>query len=126
MSVTRTNVVLAGTEIELRRPDSYTIRAEVVALDVTSWLRARGAALGYCWGARKRAWLATTPAACRHDAAVYGQRIIDGLVARGVPMREILEAGLVASKLCAGGLPTEQEVADAEDFSDPVEAPSTE
>lgn len=109
--------------VPLITPASYTVRYEVWTSGVYSEVRAACAALGLCWGDR-----ATAPKA-RYEATysvyIYGGQVLDELVARGIPAREVLAAGGVAYRqICSEWAPTEQEIAAAEDFSAAPE-PST-
>lgn len=113
-------VVLGGREITISAPSSYTERSEIWLLAADNRVRGIAAALGACWRGPGRPKVRY--AACGYSPAVYGGRVLDELVERGYPLAEILRAGGVALEVLAGGLVTEQEVADAEGFSDAGEA----
>ena len=115
-------------DLELVVPASYTVRVEVVTLSIDSMVRAKGAALGYCWGVHHRGLLQgiPTPRQCRDVASVYGQAVVDGLIGKGVPLAEIMRAGGQALELLSSGLVAEQEVEAAANFSGPPEGGSTE
>ena len=111
-----TTVSLAGVDVPLTRPTSASARWDVYSAATSNPNRAFAAALALCWtGAGKpRARLA----AHRYDALAWGGAVLDELVDRGVPLPEVIGAGLVAWQLCGEGLITGAEVDEAEGFSD--------
>ncbi len=109
---------LGGQKLKLQPGNSHMVRYEIGALGASSWPRATAAALAFCI----RNPLALRPKAsleaCHHNVSVYGQRYFDQLIERGITPAEIVRAGADAYVLCVEGLPSNDEVDAAEDFSE--------
>jgi hypothetical protein len=110
-------VTLGGQEIELGKPESFGVRAEIARAAGANWARGCAAALAACWRGKDRP--KTTYASCDYNPLVFGLRVIDELVARGIPYDSIVSAGEEAWKLCAEGQFPAREVAATEGFSEP-------
>jgi hypothetical protein len=113
-------VTLAGVDVPLKTPESASARWDVYSAATTNPNRAFAAALALCWDGPKKP--RTKLQAHRFDALSFGGAVLDELVSRGVPLPEVIGAGLVAWKLCGDGLITGEEVEAAEDFSGGEEA----
>ena len=114
--MTTEEVQIKGQTVTLQSPSSYTLRAEVWMLAAANQLRGLAAAVGMCWRGSGRPHVSYE--ACRYDAAIYGQRVLDELAERGLTLSEIFAAGGVALRLMTDGLVSEQSVSDAEGNSD--------
>ena len=116
-------VRLGAHDLLLRRPTSTATAWDVASSTGRSASRGVAAALGVCWhrwagpelGSPRR--LAARLEAARWDVLAYGGLVFDELVAAGLTPGAILSAGTTALAWLVEGLPTEQEVAAAADFS---------
>lgn len=109
-------IKIQNAEIVLSAPSSYSARWDVYSAAASNPNRSFAAALGLCW----RGPTAPKARLAQHkfDALSYGGAVMDELVARGVPVADIMNAGVQAWHLCGEGLITATEVEDAENFSD--------
>jgi len=111
------HVVLGGLRVPIALPDSYAVRAEITRAGWTNSSRAYAAALGACMrGPRKPApgrvhRPSVAYGQCDYSPLVYGQRVLDELVGRGIPYWEIQAAGGVCWVLCSRDLVQAGEVA---------------
>ena len=105
-------VEIGGQSVTLQAPSSYTLRAEVWMLSASNQLRGLAAALGMCWRGSGRPHVSYE--GCRYDPAVYGARVLDELMERGITLQEVFKAGGVAIRLITDGLVAESEVKEAE------------
>lgn len=110
-----TTVTLAGVDVPLKAPASASARWDVYSAATSNPNRAFAAALALCWDGPNKP--RTRLAAHRFDALSWGGAVLDELVERGVPLPEVIGAGLRAWQLCGEGLITGEEVKDAEGFS---------
>ena len=108
-------VSLGGESVDLKVPASASARWDVYSAATQNSNRAFAAALALCWDGPKppRARLAGH----RFDPLAFGGAVLDELVARGVPLPEVIGAGLRAWQMCGDGLITGSEVEEAEGFS---------
>ena len=116
-------VKLGARQLEGALPSSYTQRHEIVAAAGNNVQRAFAAALGACVPRVER-MLKAGGARVSYEGSgfsplKYGGALIDGLVAAGVPLTEILEAGAECFKALAESLIGESEVKAAEGNSEP-------
>jgi len=115
-------VTLGGEEIPLRLPPSPALRLDIYYAGSTNLDRAGCAALGASW--HGEAALRAKYARCRHKPLDYGGQVLDELLARGLPYREILAAGGAAYIALAVSVRpflddiTAEEVEAAEDFTE--------
>lgn len=117
-------VKLGERTIEGVLPASYAVRHEVVATGAQNVQRAFAAALGVCCPRVERMVSAQRPSklsyeGCNYQPLRYGGELIDALVAAGVPLTQILEAGAECFRRMAETLLTEAEVATAVGNSEP-------
>jgi len=114
------SVSLAGETVDLQVPDSASARWDVYSAATQNSNRAFAAALALCWAGphKPKARLAGH----RYDPLAFGGAVLDELVSRGVPLPEVIGAGLRAWQLCGDGLITAAEVEAAEGFSGGGEA----
>lgn len=105
-------VKLLAREIELKKPASYAEAWDVASIGEKNQVRALAAALGICGVGRR------LKIAYNGDAMTYGGKVIDALVAQGVEMGNIVEAGGQAFAMCAEMLVGGVEVKTAEDFTE--------
>ena len=110
-----TTVTLAGTDIPLKTPTQTSDRWDAYSAATANPNRAFAAALALCWDGPNKP--SARLASHRFDALAWGGAVLDELVDRGVPLPEVIGAGLRAWQLCGEGLITGEEVADAEGFS---------
>jgi len=110
-----TTVTLAGVDVPLEAPASASARWDVYSAATSNPNRAFAAALALCWTGKNKP--RTQLARHRFDALAFGGAVLDELVSRGVPLPEVIGAGLVAWRLCGEGLITGEEVEAAEGFS---------
>jgi hypothetical protein len=116
----RIKAKVGGVEVELAAPASLAMRYDVVIASERNRQRAMAAALAVCWqsgGGRPTVKY-------DYDVMRFGGLVIDELSKRGVPMRDILAAGGLAFGLCADGLFSEHEVAEAVGNSEAGESPA--
>lgn len=119
-------VQLGDMSVELRKPKSHAIRYEILAAADESNNRAGTAALGVCWQAGPTGRKPTARyVKCKCNPLIYGGRVLDELVGRGIDYAELMNASLEAFRLLASDLLDAAEVEEAEDFSEAVPAPST-
>lgn len=105
-------VRLGEADLQLVVPTSLTARYEIAAAGVgRARHRAYAAALGAC-SRHIQQWVGFYD----FDPLVYGGRVMDYFLARGVPLREIREAGEKAF-LLVSDLPSDAEVKARADFS---------
>lgn len=104
-----TTATVGGVEVALAAPASMAARYDVLLAAEKNRQRAMAAALGLCWQRGE----GRPKARYGYDVMAYGGAVIDELAARGVKLRDVLHAGAVALELCADGLFSEEEVADA-------------
>jgi len=119
--MTAPEVTVAGVEVTLSLPHSYAERWELGTQTTGSPTRATAACLGSCWP-RGVPWPGKhrpTLSGCGYDSMAYGGAVIDSLIASGAKMAEIAFAGTLAYGLVTHELYGEEEVSEAEDFSDP-------
>ncbi len=118
MAGEKRTATIGGKDVVLKTPASYAVRMEIWGLTTTSYTRAIGAAVGVCWYGPGKPRVQF--AACGFAPAIYGGRVIDELVERGIATKEIVDAGKVALELIKGGLATEEQIAEAEGFTGPA------
>lgn len=119
-------ITILGEQITLVCPTSYTDRYELLGLAGDHPLRGLCAAIGWCWPVSHKGKPKASPG--KRGApnwGAYGQAVFDDLLARGVKIAEITEAGGVAVKLLNDGLPGGEAIEDVEGFTDPAGADST-
>lgn len=128
----KTTIELGGRTVKLVPPQSYALRWDVATAGAKNASRALAAALAACWPRRPgfpgetRKRPRPTYERAGYEVGAYGGQVIDWLVAEGIPMAEIAYAGTVAYSLVSEGLFGEQEVQEAEDFTEAPEAGQTE
>jgi len=107
-------VKLGGVDIRLAPPASPTVRWDILVHKPQNYLRANAAALGVCWRGKNppKANLGM----CGYSIGMYGGKVLDELLGRGLEFSEINAAGETACALLVPGLVSEQEVAAAEDY----------
>ncbi len=123
-------VTLGGEEIAIKLPPSPAMRLDIFYAAGTNVDRAACAALGACWHGEGRPPARYTR--YQHKPLDYGGAVLDGLLARGLPYREILAAAgevfaLVAGSVrdLVGELTTPDEVEAVEDFTGAPAAPGS-
>ena len=96
-----------------------------VAMSVSSSQTAAfGAALGVCWSGAGAP--AGSLARSHYNATEYGIGVVNELVDRGIPVNQVLAAGLTCwTMVAAVALPSADEVDATEDFTDPTGGEST-
>jgi hypothetical protein len=102
-------------KLRLKVPPSAAIRHELFRAAGVNLFRAWGAALGLANKKLGRKVRYT------YNPLEYGGRVIDFLIAEGVPYKRIMAAGAIAWDLCTNDLTDFKEVDEAEGFSDPGE-----
>ena len=117
------DIKLGGKPIKLEAPSSYAIRTEVWLLASENRTRGLAAALGVCWRGLGRPKVQY--AECQYNPAVYGARVLDELVERGLPLADILRAGGEALRMMAAAMASAEDVSAAEGNSDAEQEGST-
>ena len=124
----RQTITLGGRDIPLRVPPSPSMRLDVFFAAAKSLDRAAVAALGVSWGDRE-SQPRVTYARAKYDALAYGGAVLDELIGRGLTYRDIMRAAgeafvMIESSVrpLLADLADPDEVAVAEDFTDPPEA----
>jgi len=126
---TAPTVNLTGVDVTLVAPRPIAALAMILTENdlkqmgqAAAWVKSAGA-LRACWP-EDVAWPARPrPLPCSVGLRVeeWGAGIFDGLISAGVSPAKLLDVGGVAREWCAACLPTEPEVAAAEDFSEAPE-----
>lgn len=109
--------------VDLKPPGSYAIRSEIVAAYAVNWRRGAAAALAACWKSSGRP--KTRYSQCDYSPLLFGGRVLDELIERGVPAEDVFAAGIKAFSLISGTLVSEEEVREAEGFTERSEGGST-
>lgn len=112
MTTTPPRVRVGEHEIELVIPESLGQCAELVQATAYNETRGAAACLAACWRGmgRPKASLRDN----RYDVLVFGQRVLDELLGRGVSLRQVLAAGQEAFGLVYDAVPKEPDVEEAE------------
>lgn len=117
-------VELEGQSWRPEARDDFVVCSDIVSLYNSSQLRAYGAAIGVCWRGktgRPKASLAQVG----FNVGAFGGEVVNELAARGVPMGDIVKAGIVCFEVVAEGFLSSEAVKGAQDFSDPAEGDSS-
>lgn len=118
-------VTIGGIRVTLRPPTSFAVRYEISVSAAENGIRALAAALGVCWAVDAKRDRMKVRYESSYSPLVYGASVFDELVARGVRPVEIAAAGTIAYGLISEGVFSEDEVAHAEDFTEPPPGAST-
>lgn len=97
--------------------DDFVVCSDIVSLANSSHLRAYGAALGVCWRGKTGRPKASL-AACGYNAGAFGGQVVNELAARGIPMADIVKAGIVCFEVVAQGFLSSEALKGASDFSE--------
>lgn len=111
-------------EIVFGRPKSLTYAVECVGQMGVNATRGLGACLGVAWTAGKsRGAPKARLDKCGYSVAVYGGRVVDELLERGVSLADLQRAGVAAMEFLSEGIPSE--VDETVDFTEANGEPST-
>jgi len=114
-------VTIQGQEVELEIPTSQAEVLAVINIGVRHPQWSAAAALGVCWP-RHITWPGQARPEmlrCRFDGLVYGSNVIDSMCSAGVPLGEVIAAGIAAYELLPDLLLSPEELAAAKAFIDP-------
>ena len=113
-----THAQVGEFNVRMGTPKSIALRYDLAQAAQTNPLRAQAAALGMCWEAGGTAKPPAQWSRFNCDPMAYGGAVIDELSRRGVPLGVVVHAGQVAFIHMMKDLPTQEEVAAHEDFSE--------
>jgi hypothetical protein len=117
---------LAGQPAVVKAPRSMSIRWDAVAIEgASSFMVARAAAIGVCLQEPGKMRPKKSLRSCRQDLAEFGRLYADQLLEAGVTMRELSSLGGHCALLCSEGLVAEEDVVEAEGFSEAQPEAST-
>lgn len=112
-------VELEGQAWKPEARDDFVVCSDIVNLYNSSQLRAYGAALGVCWRGKTGRPKASL-AALGFNVGAFGGEVVNELASRGVPMADIVKAGIVCFEVVAQGFLSSEAVKGAQDFSKPA------
>jgi hypothetical protein len=104
---------IGDLELEAKLPDSFALRDDLVSGALDNWRRASYASLGLCCEGLK---LTVSYRGCNYNPLIYGGRVFDELVARGMDRHEIMSAAIVVWSMISESFISEDEVAEEEAF----------
>ncbi len=115
-------IKIGDLELEVKIPDSYALRDDLVAGALDNWRRASYASLGLCCDQLK---LKVSYRGCNYNPLIYGGRVLDELVSQGLDRHEVMSAAIVVSSMISDSFVSEEEVAEETAFLEVAEAGST-
>lgn len=113
---------IGDLEFEAKLPDSFALRDDLVAGALDNWRRASYASLGICCADLK---IKTSYRAANFNPLIFGGRVLDELVGRGMDRHEVMSAAIVVWAMVSDSFVTEDEVAEETAFLEVAEAGST-